>query len=134
MNDKSTSRVERTQTRRYLIETVPTLLLTLAPMLVILTISSADRSDRLGKMLAVTSVIGALLFVLVIVRHVRRADEYQRRGLMTTFAIGFGATAVASFCVGLADLVAWEVPAGPWLVLGAGMTSWLLATIVLGRR
>jgi hypothetical protein len=46
-------------------------------------------------------VIPALLIVRVVVRNLRRADEYQRVAQLEALAIGFGVMMMAVFTIGL---------------------------------
>lgn len=131
---RETSKKEKAQTRRYLWEAVPSLSLAIVPVVVIASFGAKDLGGIGLTLLIVLAIVGAASFVVVMIRHVMRADEYQRRGIVSALALGFAATMVAAFTTGLLEIAGQEVRASGWIVLAAGMTAWLLAGLVGERR
>lgn len=83
---------------------------------------------------ALIQAIPVLVAVAVIVRHVRRIDEYQRAILYKGFSVGFAVAMVSAISIGLLDAAGVTLPVGYFIVYAAGMTGWLIAGFVLGRR
>jgi hypothetical protein len=79
---------------------------------------------------ALLPMIPALGVVRAVWRHVSRLDEYQRALLTRSLAIGFGVMAVTAVTLGFLEIAGLHLAAGPWIIYGLGMSSWLAGTLV----
>jgi hypothetical protein len=77
--------------------------------------------------------IGFFLAIWAIARHLGRIDEYQRRVMLDTFAIGSAVTAAVTFSYGfletagfprLSMFAVWPIMGGSWMLVCLG--RWLL--------
>ena len=67
-------------------------------------------------------------------RHVRRADEYQRERLLAGLAVGFAVAMLASITLGILQSAGFELEgSGFWIYL-VGMLAWGISAAVAGRR
>jgi predicted membrane protein len=75
-------------------------------------------------------VIGFFLAIWAIARHLGRIDEYQRRIMLDTFAIGSAVTAAVTFSYGFLETAGFPRLSmfAVWPIMGA---SWML--VCLGR-
>ena len=83
---------------------------------------------------AVLPALPAALAVRAVVRHVRRIDDYQRLLLLQGLAAGFAVAMVTALTLGLLGAAGLETGAAGWIVYGAGMLGWGIASVVAGRR
>jgi hypothetical protein len=74
---------------------------TLLPVSLIFELRAFGSDDSLKLFWSLLNVIPALLIVRVVVRNLRRADEYQRVAQLEALAIGFGVMMMAVFTIGL---------------------------------
>jgi hypothetical protein len=74
---------------------------TLLPLSLISELGALGSDDSLKLFWSLLNVLPALLIVRVVVRSLRRADEYQRVAQLEALAIGFGAIMMAIFTIGL---------------------------------
>lgn len=81
---------DRAQGRRYLGETVPGVILTVIPILILLGQKIEAFSAETLATCAVVSVAAAVWTAVGVTRHVRRRDECQRSALVGSFALSFG--------------------------------------------
>lgn len=84
-------------------------------------------------MWAVLPVLPALWVIRAAVRHVRRVDDYQRGLLLQGLAVGFGVAMIASVTLGFLEIAGLDVPVTGWIVYGAGMVGWAVATGIAAR-
>jgi hypothetical protein len=108
---------------------------TLLPLSLISELRAFGSDDSLKLFWSLLNVVPALLIVRVVVRSLRRADEYQRIAQLEALAIGFGTIMVAIFTIGL--LQAAEVGDLRQLVqisFGASMLIWIGALIIKRAR
>ena len=83
---------------------------------------------------AVLPVIPALWIVRVVVRHVRRIDDYQRLLLLQGFAGGFAVAMIVSVTLAFLEIAGLRVSGLGWIIYGAGMFGWIISGTVVGRR
>lgn len=83
---------------------------------------------------AVLPVVPALWIVRAVLRHVRRADEYQRLLMLQGLAGGFAVAMVASVTVAFLEIAGLRIDGTGWLIYGVGMLGWILTGAVAGRR
>jgi hypothetical protein len=71
----------------------------------------------------VMPIIGFLLAIWAIARHLRRSDEYMRQTMLETFAIGSAVTAAVTFSYGFLEtagfprismFAVWPIMASSW--------------------
>lgn len=82
---------------------------------------------------ALLPVLPVLAVVRAVVRALRRADEYAQLVQLRGLAVGFAVTVVACVVLGMLAIAGLSTPAGPWMVFGAGMLSWAVATGIAAR-
>jgi hypothetical protein len=83
---------------------------------------------------ALLPVIPALWIVRAVVRRIGRIDDYQRLLLLRGLAVGFAIAMLASLTVGFLGIAGLELPAGGWIIYGAGMLGWLVTGMVTTTR
>ncbi|MDQ2881624.1 MAG: hypothetical protein M3Y48_10440 [Actinomycetota bacterium] len=83
---------------------------------------------------AVLPVIPALWMVRAIVRHIGRIDDYQRLLLLRGLAVGFAIAMIASLTVGFLGIAGLDLPAGGWIIYGAGMLGWAVTGMAATKR
>lgn len=83
---------------------------------------------------AVLPVIPALWIVRAVLRHVRRADDYQRLLLLQGFAGGFAIAMVASVTLAFLEIADLGLTGTGWIIYGAGMLGWIVTGAFVGRR
>lgn len=83
---------------------------------------------------AVLPVLPALWTVRAVLRHIRRLDEYQRLLLLEGLAVGFGVAMVAAVTAGFLGIAHLPMRLAPWVIYGAGMLGWALASAVVSSR
>jgi hypothetical protein len=74
---------------------------TILPLSLISELRALGSDDSLKLFWSLLNVVPALLMVRVVVRSLRRADEYQRIAQLEALAIGFGTIMMAIFTIGL---------------------------------
>ncbi len=74
---------------------------TFLPLSLISELRALGSDDSLKLFWSLLNVVPALLIVRVVVRSLRRADEYQRIAQLEALAIGFGTIMMAIFTIGL---------------------------------
>jgi hypothetical protein len=83
---------------------------------------------------ALAPVLPAAWIALVVLRHVRRVDEYQKLLLLQSLAVGFAVAMLAAITLGLLAAAGLRLADAPWIVCGAGMIGWALTGLCAGRR
>jgi hypothetical protein len=84
-------------------------------------------------LVALAPMVPALFAVLVVVRHLGRLDELQRRIQLEAIAFAFGGTAVLTFSYGFLELVGF--PHVNWHFVWPLMaTLWLVGAALAMRR
>lgn len=126
--------MEKAQAKRYIVEVLPPIALALVPTILLLSPFAGNINQATLWLLVGLAFLGSLLFVFTLVKHARRADEYQRRGLVISYSAGFAASMLTAFGIMLSELAGWKVPLSSLVVLVAGMTAWLVVAVVQGRR
>lgn len=80
---------------------------------------------------ALLPVIPTLWMVRAVLHHVRRIDEYQQLLLLQGLGVGFAVAMLSSVTVGFLTTAGLALPAAGWIIYGAGMAGWGLASLVL---
>ena len=83
---------------------------------------------------AVLPVLPAAWVVRAVVRHLHRVDEYQRLLLLQGLGVGFAVAMLAAVTVGFLGIAGLPMAAAGWVVYGAGMLAWLVASAVARAR
>jgi hypothetical protein len=83
---------------------------------------------------ALAPVVPAAWIVRAVLRHVRRADEYQKMLLLRSFAVGFAVAMLAAITLGFLAIAGLALESAPWIVYGAGMLGWAFTGIREARR
>jgi hypothetical protein len=87
----------------------------------------------LRTVILLVPMIGFFLAIWAVARHLGRIDEYQRRMMLDTFAIGSAVTAAVTFSYGfletagfprLSMFAVWPIMGASWIVVCLG--RWLL--------
>lgn len=133
-NESAPSRHERRQTRRYLMEAAPALVVALTPVVALAAQGTRGFPPPVPLLLVAVAILGALWFLLAVVRHLRRADEYEQQRLRATFSWAFGAAMLAAFVLAVLGLAGVLIDHADLIIFAVGMTGWLLAGALMGRR
>jgi hypothetical protein len=111
----------------------------LSMLVYVLLLFSANKLGRpmpdsaLRTAILVMPMIGFLLAIWAIARHLRRSDEYMRQTMLETFAIGAAITAAVTFSYGfletagfprLSMFTVWPIMGASWGLVCLG--RWLL--------
>jgi hypothetical protein len=84
---------------------------------------------------AVLPVVPALAMLRAATRHYQRVDEFQRGLLLQGTAVGFAGACIAAVTLGLLGAAGLDLAGSTaWLIYGAGMVSWGVASLVISRR
>ena len=83
---------------------------------------------------AVLPVVPALWIVRAVLRHVHRVDDYQRLLLVPGLGVGFAIAMIASVTTGFLGIAGLPMQAAGWIIYGAGMLGWLVASRLLQQR
>jgi len=83
---------------------------------------------------ALAPVLPVAWLVRVVLRQVRRVDEFQRLLLLQSLAIGFAVSMLSAVTLGFLAVAGLHLADAPWIVFGAGMLGWALSGICPGRR
>jgi len=126
--------VEQRQRASYLRDMAPAIVGYALVLALVLSLAG-DEVDSFGEWaLLILPVIPALWGVRAVVRHFRRIDEFQRLVQLEAMAAGFGVAMVTAITVGFVGVGGAATRAAGWIVLGAGMVTWVLVALVRGRR
>jgi|1185.fasta_scaffold1000492_2 hypothetical protein len=83
---------------------------------------------------ALAPVVPAAWIVRAVLRHVRRADEYQQLLLLQSLAAGFAVAMLTAITLGFLTAAGLRLESAPWIVYGAGMLGWAFTGIREARR
>lgn len=81
---------------------------------------------------AVLPIVVLLWMVIIVVRRVRRMDEYQRRLFFPGLAVGFTVSMVTAVTLGILSSAGIDVPNSGWVVAILGVLSWGTTNLVVG--
>jgi hypothetical protein len=95
------------------------------------TVDENTSGARFWVLLPVLPMIGT---AVALYRAVQRSDEYGRIVMLECMALGFGVAMIVAMGLGFLSGVGATWTFGPWLVFGAGMTTWSGALIVRGLK
>lgn len=94
-----------------------------------------DTVDTGGEwILVMLPVVPALWGVRAMVRHLQRVDEYQRLRQLESMSVGFGVAMVAAITLGFVGVAGTATVSAGWIIYGAGMLAWMVASQVRPRR
>ena len=126
-SDNQRSERERKISARYLRELFGSIAIYIAILLPSVSLGPAMHEGLPRTLVLVSPMIGFLLMLWAIVRHLGRIDEYQRQTTIETFAIAGAITAGMTFTYGflenagfprLSMFVVWAVMGLAWCVAG----------------
>lgn len=116
MTDEHRGAVEKRWGRRYIVEFGGVLvLLLLARRLTWLALPHVD-DERLRVIVALIPVAPLLLVAAVVVRHIRRVDEFLRAQILEAMAVAGGATTCAALSYTFLERTGF--PICPWFGFG----------------
>lgn len=79
-------------------------------------------------------VLPAVWTVRAVLRHIRRIDDYQRLLLLEGLAVGFAVAMVTAVTVGFLGIAHLPMRLAPWVIYGAGMLGWAVASAFVQQR
>lgn len=121
------SRAERQAGRQYLRELFGSIAIYIALLVPSAAYGPALDPGPLRTAALLVPMLGFLLMIWAVARHIGRMDEYQRRTALETFAMAAAITAGVTFTYGflenagyprLSMFTVWGVMGGAWLVVG----------------
>lgn len=121
------SRAERLAGRQYLRELFGSIAIYIALLIPSVTYGPALEAGPLRTAVLLVPMLGFLLMIWAVARHLGRMDEYQRRVALETFAMAAAITAGVTFSYGflenagyprLSMFTVWGVMGASWLVVG----------------
>ena len=126
---------DRTRAGAYLRDFVPGIVAYVVVLLAVVTWGDLGGESGWRFAWALLPVLPALWVVRAVVRHLRRVDEYGRLVLLKGLAGGFVVAMVSAMIVGFLELAGLRLAHGGagWLIYGAGMAGWLVASAVASR-
>jgi hypothetical protein len=83
---------------------------------------------------ALLPVLPLVWVVFAILRHLRRIDDYQKLLLLRGLGIGFVVAMMTSVTVGFLDIAGLGLMGDGWIIYGAGMFAWLIASAVQRKQ
>ena len=128
------SRGDRDRARAYLREFVPGMVGYLLVLVLVITFGGLDGTSSWRFVWALLPAVPLVWVVIAVIRHLRRVDEFQQRLLLQGFAAGFGVAMGAAVTMGLLEAAGLQSQMTPWIIFGAGMFGWGIASIAAGRR
>lgn len=135
LDTTSVSVGDRRRTRAYAYDFAAAMVGYAAVLGLVIAFGDLDGTSRWRFLWAALPVVPALAMVSAVVRHVRRVDEYQRGLLLQGLAAGFATTCVVAVALGLLAAAGLDLgPSTAWIIYGAGMVSWGVASLVVTRR
>ncbi|MFN8077824.1 MAG: hypothetical protein U0Q15_20725 [Kineosporiaceae bacterium] len=125
---------DRARARAYSVDFGLAMAAYLVVLVAVLTFGGLDGDAPSRFVWALLPVLPAAWMLWAVQRHLARLDDYQRRLLLHGIAVGFGAAMLAAVTLGFLAAAGWAPEATPWLVFGAGMGGWGVASILAARR
>lgn len=99
----------------------------------VLVLGDLNGSDPWRFGWALLPVVPLLWVVRAVVRHLRRADEYQQRQLLLELGLDFAVAMVAAVTLGFLGIAGLDMRFAGWIVFAVGMASWILGRAGLSR-
>lgn len=125
---------ERRAARRYMWEIAAGAVGFMLVFLFLPAIVQAEPGSALSVVIALVPVIPVGWIAVALIRHILRVDEFQRRIVIDSLAIGFGAAMLIALCVAFLSTAAISVSYPEWWVFIGGMATWGIAITVLSVR
>jgi hypothetical protein len=125
---------DRRRTRAYLREFVPGIVAYMVVLFAALRWGGFDGDSPWRFLWAALPVLPMIWIAVAVLRHLRRIDEYQRRQLLSGFAVGFAVAMLASISLGILESARLRLEGSPFFVYIAGMLGWAVSSAVLSRR
>lgn len=132
--DTSSSTGDRARSSAYHRDFWPGIVGYAVVLILVLTFGGLDGTGPWRYVWAVLPVVPALWVVRAVLRHARRVDDYQRLLLLQGLGAGFAVAMLAALTVGFLGIAGLDVRAGGWVVYGAGMLGWAVASALASRR
>ena len=134
LDSKDIGASERSTSRRFLLELGIGMLGYLVALAATVIWGHLDGTSPWRFAWALLPVIPMLWIVIVLLRHIRRIDEYQRFLLLQGLGVGFGVAMIASITLGFLAIAGLVVPIMGWIIFGLGMLGWIITTAVVRAR
>lgn len=134
LDRSSGSAGDRARTRAYYWDFWPSVVGYALILSAVLVWGNLDGTSSWRYLWAVLPVVPALWMVRAVLRHVRRIDDYQALLLLQGLGVGFAIAMVTSLTVGFLGIAGLPMRAAGWVVYGAGMLGWLVASRLVQKR
>ncbi len=125
---------DRAKARAYFREFIPGMVAYTVVLVLVLVLGGLDGTAPSRFVWAVLPALPLLWVLVAVVRHLHRLDDYQQRLLLDGFAVGFGAAMSAAITIGLLEAAGLDSRITGWVIFGAGMVGWGVASILSARR
>ncbi|GAA2059332.1 MULTISPECIES: hypothetical protein [Leifsonia] len=132
--DTRTGPSERRRTQRFAVQFGAGMLAYVLVLCASLLWGGLDGDDPIRFAWALAPVVPVVLVAGVLIRYVVRSDEYETVQTLKGLAVGFVVTMLLAVVAGFLDIAGLSIPGAGWWLYGAGMLTWLIATIVLKLR
>jgi hypothetical protein len=134
LDSRRRSEGDRARARAYNREFWPAMAAYVVVLAAVVTWGGLDGHSPWRFVWALAPVLPAACTVGVVLRHVRRVDEYQRVQLLQSLAVGFAVAMLTAITLGFLSVAGLRLAEAPWIVYGAGMLGWAVTGICAGRR
>lgn len=134
LDRSDSSRGDRDRTRAYLREFIPGMVGYMIVLVLVIAFGGLDGTSSWRFVWALLPAVPLVWIVIAVIRHLRRLDEFQQRLLLQGFACGFAVAMGTSVTMGLLEAAGLQSRVTPWIIFGAGMFGWGIASIAAGRR
>jgi hypothetical protein len=125
---------ERQRTRRFALQFLAGMLAYAVVLAASLIWGDLDGDDPIRLVWALAPIVPLAGVSVILIRYVLHADEFETVQTLKSLAVGFVATMLLAVVAGLLAVAGVEIPGLGWWLYGAGMLTWLVATIVLRIR
>lgn len=135
LNEPKLSEGDRVRSARYNKEFTPAIIVYAIGIAVATSMGYESTTARV-LMSTVIPIVPFALGSRAVLRSYRRADEFERLQILKGIALGFGVAMFVALLLGCMAAVKVHVPrhADGWLIWGAGMGTWAVASIIERRR
>lgn len=131
---RSSSRGDRARAKKYLIEFLPAILAYVVVLIVVFVFGDLASSKPSRIIWALLPIAPLVAVVWAFVRHLHRIDQFQSQLIYQGLSIGFVGAIAAAATTGFLEFANVSVPLTGWIILAAGMLSWVLGYAILLLR
>lgn len=103
-------------------------------LLFVLVWGNLDGQSPWRYLWALLPVVPAFWTLRAVLRHVQRIDDYQRLLLLQGLGVGFAVAMIASLTLGFLGIAGLPMRHAGWVVYGAGMLGWIVASRLAQKR